>query len=154
MANKKIFFSKKAPKPRGPYSQAVIHNGLMYISGQIPIDPVSGSLVRATIEEETETVLNNIKNIVEDAGANMKDVLKVTCYLADIEDFARFNNVYKKYFPQNSPARTTFQAGKLPLDVQVELDAMVALPFKKHRYSQTKDYRRTRTTNPKKLKSK
>jgi 2-iminobutanoate/2-iminopropanoate deaminase len=130
MPNKKIFFSEKAPRPRGPYSQAVIYNGLMYISGQIPIDTVTGLMVRGTIEEETETVLNNLKSIVEEAGAGMADVLKVTCYLDDLEDFARFNSVYEKYFSVTPPARTTFQAGKLPLDVQVEVDAIVALPGK------------------------
>ena len=133
MADKKIFYSERVPKPKGPYSQAVIHNGLLYISGQVPLDPVSGEVVRASIEEETEAVLNNIKIIVEEAGSSMEAVLKVTCYLADIEDFARFNNVYEKYFSRNPPARTTFQAGRLPLDVQVEMDAIVALPSKEHK---------------------
>jgi 2-iminobutanoate/2-iminopropanoate deaminase len=133
MADKKIFYSERVPKPKGPYSQAVIHNGLLYISGQVPLDPVSGEVVRASIEEETEAVLNNIKIIVEEAGSSMEAALKVTCYLADIEDFARFNNVYGKYFSGNPPARTTFQAGRLPLDVQVEMDAIVALPSKEHK---------------------
>ncbi len=128
MADKEIFSSHRAPKPKGPYSQAVIHNGILYLSGQIPIDPVSGSLVRATIEEETELVLNNIKIILEDAGARMEDIIKTTCYLADMEDFGRFNSIYEKHFLNDPPARTTFQAGKLPLDVQVEIDAIVAMP--------------------------
>ena len=128
MAIKKIFCSDKAPKPKGPYSQAVIHNGLLYLSGQIPIDPSSGSLVRASIEEETEIVINNIKIIVEEAGGSMEGIIKTTCYLADMEDFARFNSVYEKHFIKDPPARTTFQAGRLPLDVQVEMDAIVALP--------------------------
>ena len=80
-----------------------IHNGLLYISGQVPLDPVSGEVVRASIEEETEAVLNNIKIIVEEAGSSMEAVLKVTCYLADIEDFPRFNEAYAKYFPQFPP---------------------------------------------------
>ncbi len=128
MASKTIVSSKKAPDPKGPYSQAVLHNGLLYISGQIPIDPATGSLVRATIEEETEVVLNNIKSIVEEAGASLEDVIKTTCYLGDITDIARFNDVYEKFFPEDPPARTTFQAGKLPLDVQIEIDALVAVP--------------------------
>jgi 2-iminobutanoate/2-iminopropanoate deaminase len=145
MGMKKIFYSNKAPKPKGPYSQAVIHNGLLYLSGQIPVDPVTGELVRSTIEEETETVLNNIKTIVEEAGASMENVLKVTCYLSDIDDFARFNSVYEKYFPKNPPARTTFQAGKLPMDVQIEIDAIVALPSKKQaRHPRFRNERRTR----------
>jgi 2-iminobutanoate/2-iminopropanoate deaminase len=131
MAVKKVFYSVRAPKPKGPYSQAVIHNGLLYLSGQIPISPLTGEVVRSTIEEETETVLDNIKIIVEEAGAKMENVLKVTCYLSDIDDFMRFNSVYERYFPENPPARTTFQAGKLPMDVQVEIDAIVALPVKR-----------------------
>jgi len=131
MADKQIFFSEKAPKPKGPYSQAVIHNGLLYLSGQIPVDTVTGLMVRGTLEEETEIVLNNIKNIAEEAGAGMEDVLKVSCYLADIEDYAMFNNVYQKYFIENPPARTVIQAGKLPMDVQIEMDAIVALPHNK-----------------------
>ncbi len=128
MAEKKIFFTNKAPAPKGPYSQAIIHNGLLYLSGQIPVDPASGQLVRGTIEEETESVLDNVRIIAEEAGAGLKDVIKVTCYLADMDDFARFNDVYKKYFSENPPARTTIQAAKLPLDVQVEADAIIALP--------------------------
>ena len=131
MADKQIFFSEKAPKPKGPYSQAVIHNGLLYLSGQIPVDTVTGLMVRGTLEEETETVLNNIKIIAEEAGAGMEDVLKVSCYLADIEDYAMFNNVYQKYFIENPPARTVIQAGKLPMDVQIEIDAIVALQHNK-----------------------
>jgi len=130
MAGKEIFYTGKAPEPKGPYSQAVIHNGVMYLSGQIPLNS-EGVLVRGTIEEETAAVLENIKIIVEEAGAGLEDVLKVTCYLADMEDFKRFNDVYKNYFPENPPARATIQAGKLPLDVQVEIDAFVALPLKR-----------------------
>jgi 2-iminobutanoate/2-iminopropanoate deaminase len=130
MAGKKIIYSKKAPKPKGPYSQAVSHNGVLYLSGQIPIDLETGMIVRGTIEEEARAVLNNIKHIVEEAGAGMEDILKVTCYLADLNDFERFNNVYKKYFLQDPPARTTLQAGGLPMNVQVELDAIVSLPSK------------------------
>ncbi|KPK01196.1 MAG: hypothetical protein AMK71_06505 [Nitrospira bacterium SG8_35_4] len=128
MPVKKIFYTEKAPLPKGPYSQAVIHNGLMYVSGQIPIDSVTGLMVKGTIEEETETVLNNLKIIVEESGAGMGDVLRVSCYLADMEDFARFNSVYEKYFQTAPPARSTFQAGRLPLDVQIEMDAIVAVP--------------------------
>jgi len=128
MAEKEIFLTEKAPKPVGPYSQAVIHNGLMYVSGQIPLNPDSGELVRGTIEDETEAVMNNLRMIVEDAGAAMEDVLRVTCYLSDMEDFPRFNTVYAEYFSKNPPARSTIQAAKLPLDVQVEVDAIVALP--------------------------
>ncbi|UCD34805.1 MAG: RidA family protein [Nitrospiraceae bacterium] len=134
MAGKKVFFTRRAPEPKGPYSQAVIHDSLLYLSGQIPVDPSTGELVRSTIEEETETVLNNIRIITEEAGANMDCVLRVTCYLADMLDFPRFNEVYEKYFSQYPPARTTIQAARLPLDVQVEMDAIVALPSRKPRH--------------------
>ncbi len=103
---------------------------MLYISGQVPVDPASGELLRGTIEEESEMVLNNIKIIVEEAGAGLKDVIRVTCYLADMADFGRFNNIYKTFFEQEPPARTALQAGRLPLDVQVEVDAVVALPLK------------------------
>jgi 2-iminobutanoate/2-iminopropanoate deaminase len=131
MAKKRIFRSQRAPQAKGPYSQAVTHRGLLYISGQIPVDPATGTPLRATIEEETEKALNNLKLIVEDAGSTMDDILKVTCYLADIEDFSRFNEAYAKFFPEFPPARTTIQAGRLPLDVQIEVDAIVALPYKR-----------------------
>jgi 2-iminobutanoate/2-iminopropanoate deaminase len=130
MTGKKIFCTDNAAQPKGPYSQAVIHNGIMYISGQVPVDPLTGLLIRATVEEESEAVLSNIKNIVEGAGAVMEDVIKTTCYLVDMDDFQRFNSVYKKYFNFNPPARSTVQAGRLPMEVQVEVDAIVALPAK------------------------
>lgn len=144
MAGKKVFFTQKAPEPKGPYSQAVIHDGLLYISGQVPVSSVTGELVRGTIEEETEAVLNNIKIITEEAGADMDCVLKVTCYLADIHDFPRFNQVYETYFAQYPPARSTIQAGKLPLDVQVEMDAIVALPPRRPRFTRHQGSRQTR----------
>jgi 2-iminobutanoate/2-iminopropanoate deaminase len=127
---KKIFYSDRAPRPKGPYSQAIINNDVLYVSGQIPIDHETGLIVRGTIEEETEAVLENLRIIVEDAGARMSDVLKVTCYLADMDDFDRFNTIYRRFFPQRPPARTTIQAARLPLDVQIEIDAIVALPRK------------------------
>lgn len=131
MSDKEIFYSKNAPQSKGPYSQAIIHKGILYLSGQIPIDPETGVLIRGSIEEETERVLRNIKVIVEEAGAHLEDILKTTCYLADLNDFERFNEVYKKFFIQNPPARTTIQAMRLPLNVQVEIDALVCLPEKR-----------------------
>ena len=133
MTDKKIFFSDKLPMPKGHYSQAVIHNNLLYISGQIPIDTATGLIIRGSIEEEAKTVLDNIQMIVEEAGAHMKDVLKVTCYLADLDDFERFNRVYKEYFREDPPARTSVQAGRLPSGVQLEIDAIVALPEGVHK---------------------
>ena len=131
MANKKIFHSDSLADPKGPYSQGIIHNGLLFISGQIPLDPETGILIRGSIEDEAHTVLNNLKAIVEEAGADMRDVLKVTCYLADMDDLQRFNSVYERYFEKEPPARAAIQAARLPLDVQIEIDAIAALPDKK-----------------------
>ncbi len=128
MRDKRIVYTEKAPKPKGAYSQAIIHNGLLYISGQIPIDPKTGTLKKGNIKTEAELVLSNIRIIAEEAGAGMGDFLKVTCYLDDLEDLEIFNNIYKKYFQQDPPARTTIQADGLPLNVRIEIDAIVALP--------------------------
>jgi 2-iminobutanoate/2-iminopropanoate deaminase len=128
VTGKKVFYTDKAPRPKGPYSQAIIHGGLLYVSGQVPVDPETGLMVRGTIEEEADAVFRNLQIIIEEAGALLEDTLKITCYLADLNDFERFNNVYRTYFTQNPPARTTLQAGALPLNVQVEIDAVVALP--------------------------
>lgn len=128
MTGKKVFYSDRAPGPRGPYSQAVIHKGLLYVSGQIPVDPETGLVVSGSIEKEAAAVLDNLKIIVEEAGSGMNDVLKVTCYLSDLGNFGGFNNVYENYFRQDLPARTTLQSGGLPLGAKIEIDAIAALP--------------------------
>lgn len=122
---RQVFHSDKAPEPKGPYSQAIIHNGLLYVSGQGPVEPTTGSIVRGTIEEEARATLNNLRIIIEEAGYKLEGVLKVTCYLANMDDFDRFNRVYGEYFPEAPPARTTVQAGRLPMDIKVEIDAIV-----------------------------
>lgn len=122
---KEIFLTENAPQPKGPYSQAVIHNGILYISGQIPIEPKTNQVIHGTIEEETETVLKNLKAIIEDAGYTIEDVIKVTCYLTDINEFPKFNEIYKKYFTEKPPARSTVQVSDLVLGVKVEVDAIV-----------------------------
>lgn len=126
MSKKEIFYTQKAPHPKGPYSQAVIYDGILYISGQGPFDPQTGTIIRGTIEEETRLTLNSVKAIVEEAGFSMEDVIKVTCYLADLNDFEKFNKVYAEFFPKDPPARSTLQAARLPADMKVELDAIVA----------------------------
>ena len=127
MLKRQVFHTDKAPQPKGPYSQAIIHDGLLYVSGQAPIDPVTNNIIRGTIEEEAIATLNNLKTIIEDAGYTLEGVLKVTCYLGNMDDFDRFNKVYGEYFPNMPPARTTIQAGRLPLDIKVEIDAIVGL---------------------------
>jgi len=127
MNDKKSVLSRNAPQPRGPYSQAVIHNNILYISGQGPIDPVTNEVVNGTVEQETLRVLENIKAIASEAGAALGNILKMTCYLADINDFASFNSAYKNYFIKEPPARTTIQAGGLPASMKIVIDAVVAL---------------------------
>ena len=124
---RQAFHTDKAPQPRGPYSQAIIHNGLLYVSGQAPVDPATNSIIRGSIEEETRATLNNLKTIIEDAGYALEGMLKVTCYLSNMDDFDEFNKVYSEYFPDAPPARTTIQAGRLPKDIKVEIDAIVGL---------------------------
>jgi 2-iminobutanoate/2-iminopropanoate deaminase len=125
--SRKAILTSKAPQPRGPYSQAIIHNGILYISGQVPMDPITNKLINGTIEQETVRTLENIKTIIVEAGGKIENILKMTCYLADINDFSSFNKAYKDYFIKEPPARTTIQAGKLPGDVKIEIDATVAL---------------------------
>ena len=119
----------KAPAAIGPYSQAVVHDGLVYTSGQIAIDPVSGSVKGATIEEQTRQVLDNLAAVLEASGSSIGNVLKTTCYLHDMADFAAFNVVYAAVFT-GKPARSTVAVRSLPKDVLVEIDAIAAVDAK------------------------
>jgi 2-iminobutanoate/2-iminopropanoate deaminase len=123
--NKKVFCTDKIPQPNGPYSQAVIYNETLYISGQLPLDPLTGDLVQGGIEEQAPASLNRLKIIAEEAGFSLKGALKVTCYLTDMNDFKRFNEIYALYFNDAPPARTAFQVGKLPLGAKIEIDAII-----------------------------
>ena len=125
---KKSVATESAPKAIGPYSQAVVHNGLAFLSGQIPLDPATGALVAADIAVQTERVLENIKAVLAAAGASLDTVLKTTVFLKDMGDFPKMNEVYARYFPGDAPARSTVQAAKLPRDVMVEIDAIAAVP--------------------------
>ncbi len=122
---REVFRSRKAPLPKGPYSQAIIHNRVLYVSGQGPVDPTTRNLVQGTIEEEARATLDNLRTIIEEAGFTLEGVLKTTCYLSDMDDFSRFNKVYEEYFRNAPPARTTIQAGGLSRDIKVEIDAIV-----------------------------
>lgn len=121
---KKAVFTDNAPKPKGPYSQAVIYGDLVFVSGQVPVDPKTNEIIRGSIEEEAERTLENIKNILHEAGSCLENALKVTVYLSDMEYFQRFNKIYEKYFSKNPPARTCIQAGRLPMDIKVEVDVV------------------------------
>jgi len=116
-----------APKAIGPYSQAVIYNGIAYLSGQIPLNPANNQLVEGDVAVQTERVLENLKAVLEACGASLGSVLKTTVFLKDMGDFPKMNEVYGRYFGANPPARSTVQAAKLPRDVSVEIDAIAAV---------------------------
>ena len=121
---KKIISTDSAPKAIGPYSQAVVANGVAYLSGQIPLDPATNQLIQGGIAEQTERVLENLKAVLEASGASLATVVKTTVYLKDMAEFQAMNEVYGRYFTENAPARATVQAAKLPRDVSVEIDAI------------------------------
>lgn len=125
---KKCINVDAGPPAVGPYSHAVAANGFLFVSGQIPLAVDGSGPVRGTIEEETTRAIENLKIILEGAGTSLDRIVKMTVYLADMEMFARMNVVYKEYFPKDCPARTCFQVGRLPLDVQVEVEAIALLP--------------------------
>ena len=122
----KTISTENAPQAIGPYSQAVVHNGLAYLSGQIPLDPATGQLVESDVAGQTERVLENIRAVLTAAGSSLDRVLKTTVFLRDMADFPRMNEVYARYFPANPPARSTVQAARLPRDVSVEIDCIAA----------------------------
>ncbi len=124
MDEKKAFETELAAVTGGPYSQAIIHNGLMYLSGQGPINPQTNQVIHGTIEQETELALENIRIILEEAGSSLTKVLQVTGYLLNMREYGRFNEVYRRYFPEDPPARTCIQASRLPFDIRVEIDAI------------------------------
>jgi len=121
---KKIIATEKAPKAIGPYSQAVIHNGVAYLSGQIPLDPATGQLVAGDVVAQAERVLENLKAVLEACGSSFDQVLKCTVYVKDMGDFPNVNEVYGRYFPSNPPARATVEVARLPRDVKVEIEAI------------------------------
>ena len=126
MPKKKVILTSKAPQPRGPYSQAVIHDGIMYISGQGPVDPVTNKIIDGSIEQVTTRTLENIKSIIVEGGGKLENILKITCYLSDINDYSAFNHAYKNYSIKEPPARSTIET-KLPAGIKIEMDAIVAL---------------------------
>jgi 2-iminobutanoate/2-iminopropanoate deaminase len=121
---RKVIATEKAPKAIGPYAQAIVHNGIAYLSGQIPLDPATGQIVEGDIAAQTERVLENIKAVLAAAGSSLDRVLKTTVFLRDMADFAKMNEVYSRYLGETSPARSTIQAARLPRDVSVEIDCI------------------------------
>lgn len=121
---KQIIATDGAPKAIGPYSQAVTWNGLVFLSGQIPLDPATGQLVEGDIVAQTERVLENLRAVLEASGSSFEKVLKTTVFLKDMGSFPKMNEVYARYFGTNPPARSTVEAARLPRDVQVEIDCI------------------------------
>jgi 2-iminobutanoate/2-iminopropanoate deaminase len=121
---RQVISTDSAPKAIGPYSQAVRSAGLLFLSGQTPLDPATGQLVVGDIAKQTERVLENLKAVVEAAGSSLDRVVKTTVFLKDMNDFAEMNEMYSRYFPQNPPARSTVEAARLPRDARVEIDAI------------------------------
>jgi len=124
---KTIVSTERAPKAIGPYSQAVIFNGWVFLSGQIPLDPSTNQIVEGGIAEQTERVLENLRNVLEAAGSSLERVVKTTVYLKDMGEFAPMNEIYGRYFTSNPPARATVEAARLPRDVAVEIDCIASV---------------------------
>lgn len=124
---KELISTDKAPQALGPYSQAIIAGSWLFISGQGAIDPQTQIYTPMSIKEETRLALNNLKAIVEHAGASLENVVKTTIFLEDMNDFQEFNKIYAEYFTQNPPARSTIQAAKLPKGFKVEIEAIVLI---------------------------
>ena len=121
---KKVISTRKAPAAIGPYSQAIETEGYLFTSGQIPINPATGEVEGTTIEEQAEQVMQNIGAILEEAGLTFANVVKTTCFLADLADFAAFNAVYAKYFPEAAPARSCFAVAGLPKGAKLEVETI------------------------------
>lgn len=127
-AGKEVIFTEFAPKPIGPYSQAIFVNNTLYLAGQIGLNPQSGSLVKGDIEKETEQVMANLQAVLTKAGLDFSNVVKTTIYLKEISDFQQVNNIYSKYFKSSPPARETVQVSKLPKEANIEI-SMIAVKF-------------------------
>ena len=121
---KEIISTENAPGAIGPYSQAIKTGGMIYCSGQIPIDPVTGEFVSNDVAEQTEQVLKNLDAVLRAGGSTLGDVVKTTVFLADMGDFAAMNDVYARFFADNKPARATVQAARLPRDARVEIECI------------------------------
>jgi 2-iminobutanoate/2-iminopropanoate deaminase len=121
---KQIVSTKAAPAAIGPYSQAIRFGDLLFVSGQIPIDPATGALVEGDIVVQTERVLKNLEAILREAGMSFGNMLRCSCFLSDMDDFARFNEIYGKYLAESAPSRETMQVAKLPRGAKVEISAI------------------------------
>ncbi len=121
---REVICTQKAPAAIGPYSQAIKFGNILFISGQIPVNPDTGELIRGNIEDQTVQIIINLKAILESAGMGLTNVVKTTMFLRRLEDFDRVNNVYKGYFVNNPPARSTVGVSRLPRDADIEIEAI------------------------------
>lgn len=126
-ATKQVIATDQAPKAIGPYSQAVVYNGIAYLSGQIPLDPATMQIVEGGITEQTTRVMENLKAVLEACGSSLDQVLKTTVFLKDMGEFTLMNEVYGKYFTGSTPARATAEVARLPRDVKVEIECVAAV---------------------------
>jgi len=124
---KKVIQTERAPKAIGPYSQAIQAGNLLFLSGQIPLDPKTGELVKGDIGQQTQQVLENIKGVLESQKLGMENVVKVTIFIKDIGNFNRVNEVYATYFPPPAPARSTVEVAKLPRNAEIEIEAIALI---------------------------
>ena len=127
MIMRQVISTEAAPKAIGPYSQAIVYNGIAYLSGQIPLNPATGQIVEGGIEEQTVRVLENLGAVLEACGSSYAKVLKTTIYVKDLADFAKVNEIYARYFTADPPARATVEAARLPRDVRVEIEAIASV---------------------------
>jgi 2-iminobutanoate/2-iminopropanoate deaminase len=124
---KRVIHTDKAPKAIGPYSQAIQAGNFLFLSGQLPLDPVTGELVKGDIRQQTQRVLANLKGILESQKLGMEDVVKVTIFLKDMGNFSQVNEVYATYFPSSPPARSTVEVARLPRDADIEIEVIAIL---------------------------
>ncbi len=124
---KKIINTEKAPKPIGPYNQAVMKNNTLYVSGQIPMNPATSELVKGDVKEQTRMVMENLKAILHEAGMDFSNVVKCSIFISDMKDFPLINEIYGTYFKEDPPARETVQVAGLPLNVDVEISCIAII---------------------------
>lgn len=121
---KKVIRTNNAPEPIGPYNQAIEYNGLVFLSGQVAIDPKSGELQIGDIKSETKQVMENIRHVLMEAGVGFENIIKTSIFLSDMGNFASVNEIYASYFKENHPARETVQVARLPLNANVEISVI------------------------------
>ena len=124
---KDIISTNKAPQAIGPYSQAVRFGNLLFVSGQIPLDPVTAEIVKGDIKVQTKRILENLNAILTEGGSSLDNVIRTTIFLANLEDYADVNEMYTEFFDKSMPARSTVQVSRLPMDVRIEIDAIAGI---------------------------